>query len=119
MGHFRKRLQESNRSNEDSAVDFGPWHFGLLWQPLVWLPFHCGTFHCGPGSGPESIGGNVGYRGLQDTGLAGASEGIMSNVADISTQGAQILTDIIKQILANVLSQGGSSPSRDSPQGRR
>merc|ERR1711875_55879 len=36
-----KRLQESNRSNEDSAVDFGPWQFGLLWQPHAWLPFRC------------------------------------------------------------------------------
>merc|ERR1712133_83190 len=72
--------------------------------------------------------GNIGYRGLQDTGLTGVSEGIMDNLVTIGTQGKQLITDIIKQILANVLNQaqggggGPLSPSGDSsqlPEGRR
>merc|ERR1712029_186337 len=76
--------------------------------------------------------GYLGYRGLagagyqepvvqvvQETPMIGeygqinGYRGIMSNLGDIGTQGAQILTDVIKQFLANVLNQaqgGGSSP---------
>merc|ERR1712126_374798 len=78
--------------------------------------------------------GYLGYRGLagagyqepvvqvvQETPIIGGGyagqvngyRGIMSNLGDIGAQGAQILTDVIKQILANVLNQaqgGGPQP---------
>merc|ERR1712133_248553 len=58
-----------------------------------------------PAPAPVAGYGNIGYRGLQDTGLTGVSEGIMDNLVTIGTQGKQLITDIIKQILANVLNQ--------------
>merc|ERR1712126_797763 len=90
------------------------------------LPLELSYIKPAPAPPPVVGYGNIGYRGLQDTGLTGVSEGIMDNLVTIGTQGKQVITDIIRQILANVLNQaqggGPRSPSGDSsqlPEGRR
>merc|ERR1712133_55476 len=80
--------------------------------------------------------GYLGYRGLtgagyqepvvqvvQETPITGVYagqvngyRGIMSNLGDIGAQGAQILTDVIKQILANVLNQAQGEVQVHDPQ---